>query len=252
MTNLPTIKILGVPINPLTMSEAVSYLTARTEAGLRTNVVTANAEIIMLGQSDPAYSKLLQAADCVLPDGAGTVWAGRQLGFQVPERVAGFDLFLELIKVAGQKHLKVFFFGSAPGIAEAAKEKCLKMAPGLSVVGCRNGFFTEEDNPAIIQEINDSGAQILFTALGAPKQEFWLAAHSAGLKPALRMGLGGSFDVLAGKVQRAPKWMQDASLEWFYRLCKQPSRLSRMAVLPEFVLKVLKAKYSGQTMDKPQ
>lgn len=252
MNKLPRINILGVPVNPLTMDEALNYLTSCIEAKKTTNVVTANAEIIMLGHNDSAYAKILQSASCVLPDGAGTVWGGRKLGFHVPERVAGFDLFLELMKASGEKNFKVYFFGSAPGVAEAAKEKCLKMFPGVNIVGCRNGFFTEADNSNIIANINASGAEVLFVALGAPKQEIWIAQHSQSLKPFLRIGIGGSFDVLAGKMQRAPKWMQEASLEWLFRLYKQPSRLGRMMVLPKFVIKILEAKYSGKDIDKPQ
>jgi len=246
MKNIPTMEILGIPVHPLAMSEAVAYLVDRVEQKLVTNVVTANAEIIMLGQRDPDYKAILQNAQCVLPDGAGTVWAGRTLGFNVPERVAGFDLFLELIKAAPAHNFKVYFFGSGPGIAELAKSKCEEMAPGVQIVGCHNGYFQPEDVPNIIADINASGADILFVALGAPKQEYWLRDHSKELKPYLRIGLGGSFDVLAGKVLRAPKWMQESSLEWLFRLYKEPSRLGRMMVLPEFVIKVLTAKYSGK------
>lgn len=243
MTTIPTMEILGVPVHPLSMAEAVEYLSARVTEHKVTNVITANAEIIMMGTKDAEYMKLLQKADCVLPDGAGTVWAGRTLGFEVPERVAGFDLFLELIKTAPEKNFKVFFFGASPGIAEAAKQKCEKLAPGVDIVGCRNGYFTDVDVPNIIENINSSEADILFIALGAPKQEYWLDANSSKLKPSLRIGIGGSFDVLAGKMERAPKWMQEASLEWLFRLYKQPSRLGRMMALPQFVLKVLSAKY---------
>jgi N-acetylglucosaminyldiphosphoundecaprenol N-acetyl-beta-D-mannosaminyltransferase len=246
MNKLPSMEILGIPVHPLAMSEAVTYLVDRVKQKLVTNVVTANAEIIMLGQRDPEYKQILQEADCVLPDGAGTVWAGRTLGYRVPERVAGFDLFLELIKAAPANKLKVYFFGSAPGIADAAKAKCEVMAPGVEIVGCRNGYFTDGDVPDIIADINASGADMLFVALGAPKQEYWLKANKDNLKPYLRIGLGGSFDVLAGKMARAPKWMQDASLEWLFRLYKNPSRLVRMLVLPKFVIKVLTAKYSGK------
>jgi len=246
MNNLPTIEILGIPVHPLAMSEAVAYLVDRVKQKLVTNVVTANAEIIMLVQRDPDYKKILQAAECVLPDGAGTVWAGRTLGFAVPERVAGFDLFLNLVKTAPEHAFKIYFFGASPGIAELAKKKCEEFAPGVQIVGCRNGYFTAEDVPQIINDINQSGADILFVALGAPKQEYWLRDNQELLKPYLRIGLGGSFDVLAGKMARAPKWMQEASLEWLFRLYKDPSRLGRMIVLPKFVLKVLTAKYSGK------
>ena len=197
----------------------------------------------MMCQKDAEYKKIVcQNADLVLADGAGTVWAGRKLGHNVPERVAGCDLFVELAKLSAKKGYKVFFFGAAPGIAEAARDKLLLVAPGLKVAGCRNGYFTEAENEEIIAEINASGADMLFAALGAPKQEKWLARFRSELKPQVLMGVGGSFDVLAGKMERAPLWMQKASLEWLFRLYKQPSRIGRMMVLPQFVIKVLQSK----------
>lgn len=242
MNDITTIKILGVPVHPYTMKGAVEKILERVSQSKKTFVVTANAEIIMMGQSDDEYMEILNNAALVLPDGAGTVWAGRKLGYEVPERVAGYDLFLNLMTEAAQKKLKVFFFGSAPGVAEEAKQKCEMLYPGVSIVGCRDGYFKEEDNLAIVEEINNSGADLLFVALGAPKQEKWLAKFQDILKPSLLMGIGGSFDVVAGKMERAPKWMQDASLEWLFRLYKQPSRLGRMLVLPKFVIKVLRIK----------
>lgn len=238
------VRILGVPVHPLTMEEAVSELDARTGRGEQTFVVTANAEIIMMCQDDPEYRKIVcEKADIVLPDGAGAVWAGRRLGYDVPERVAGCDLYLKLMELAAAKGRKAFFFGAAPGVAEAARAKCEAMFPGVQVAGCRNGYFKEEDVPGIIEEINSSGADFLFAALGAPKQEKWLDRHRSQLKPKVLMGLGGSLDVLAGRMERAPKWMQDASLEWAFRLYKQPSRFLRMMALPKFVLKVI---FSGK------
>lgn len=242
MNDITPIKILGVPVHPYTMKGAVEKILERVSQSKKTFVVTANAEIIMMGQSDDEYMEILNNAALVLPDGAGTVWAGRKLGYEVPERVAGYDLFLNLMTEAAQKKLKVFFFGSAPGVAEEAKQKCEMLYPGVSIVGCRDGYFKEEDNLAIVEEINNSGADLLFVALGAPKQEKWLAKFQDILKPSLLMGIGGSFDVVAGKMERAPKWMQDASLEWLFRLYKQPSRLGRMLVLPKFVIKVLRIK----------
>lgn len=239
----PAMDILGVPVTPFSMAEAVAWLMDRVEQDRPTQVVTANAEIIMMAQKLPAYKALLEQTDLVLADGAGTVWAGRTLGHQVPERVAGFDLFLELLKDGARRGTRFFLFGAAPGIAEAAAKKAGEIAPGVQIVGTRNGYFTQADEPEIIQQINGSGVQVLFAALGAPKQEFWLEEHRDALKPALRVGLGGSFDVLAGKMERAPKWMQEASLEWLFRLYKQPSRLGRMMALPQFVMKVLEYKH---------
>lgn len=243
MEKIKPFYVLGVPVYPYTMDGAVNFLNSQVKNKRQTFVVTANAEIIMMCQNDAEYKEIVcQNADLVLADGAGTVWAGRKLGHNVPERVAGCDLFVELARLAAKKDYKVFFFGAAPGIAEAARDKLLAMAPGLKVAGCRNGYFKEEESKDIIAEINNSGADMLFAALGAPKQEKWLAEYRAQLKPQVLMGVGGSFDVLAGKMERAPLWMQKASLEWLFRLYKQPSRIGRMIVLPQFVIKVLQSK----------
>jgi len=231
-------KILGVPVHSYTMAEVVDELDKRIQEQQQSFVVTANAEIIMSCQEDKAYNDIVCNADIVLPDGAGAVWAGRHLGNTVPERVAGFDLYLELMQLSSKKGYKAFFFGSSPGIAEAAKEVCEKRYPGVQIVGTRNGYFKASDEAEIIKQINDSGAQMLFAALGAPKQEKWLEANRNKLNAIVLMGIGGSFDVLAGKMERAPKWMQDASLEWLFRLYKQPSRFMRMMALPKFVLEV--------------
>lgn len=243
-----TATILDIPVNPYTMDEAVAKLTGDTLSQKINFVVTANAEIIMMAQQDAAYKKLLQEeTDMILPDGAGTVWAGNYLGYHIPERVAGYDLFLRLLEEAAKRKIPVFFFGGKPGVAEEAAEEGRRRWPGLQVAGCRNGYFSAAEETAIINEINGSGAAMLFAALGAPKQEKWLNHYAAELKPCLRMGIGGSFDVLAGKMQRAPKWMQDAKLEWLFRLMKQPSRIGRMMALPKFVLEVRKEKRKNKS-----
>ena len=231
---------MGVPVHPMTMQEAVTALEERMQADMQTFVVTANAEIIMMCQEDAGYNQIIShEAELVLPDGAGAVWAGRHLGYKVPERVAGFDLYNQLLALSAKKGYKAYFFGGSPGVAEAAKAKSEELYPGVNILGCHNGYFTDADVPRIIEEINYSGAEMLFVALGAPKQEKWILAHRQELKPRILMGIGGSFDVLAGKMERAPKWMQDASLEWAFRLYKQPSRFMRMMALPRFALKVM-------------
>lgn len=234
------VKILGVPVHPLTMNESVAVLEEKLQKKEQAFVVTANAEIIMMCQQDKEYNNIVsEQADLVLPDGAGAVWAGRYLGNDVPERVAGFDLYNQLLKLSADKGYKAYFFGGAPGVAEAAKNKAEELYPGVQIVGCRNGYFTEAEEENIIKEINDAAPDMLFVALGAPKQEKWLVKYRNQLKPRILMGIGGSFDVLAGKMERAPKWMQEASLEWAFRLYKQPSRFMRMLALPKFVLKVI-------------
>ena len=237
------IKILNVPVDAMTMQEAVDTITSRTLAGEQTFVVTANAEIIMMCQENATYNDIVSnKADIVLPDGAGAVWAGRHKGYKVPERVAGFDLYKNLLDQGRKQGMKSYFFGGSPTIADIAKTKVEELYPGVEVVGTHNGYFKDEDVPGIIEDINNSGADYLFIALGAPKQENWIMANKDKLKCKLFMGIGGSFDVLAGKMERAPKWMQDASLEWLFRLYKQPSRFMRMMALPKFALKVIFSK----------
>ncbi len=237
-------EILGVPLHPYTMQEILEAISARLSDRERTFIVTANAEIIMMCQKDTEYKDIVASkADIVLPDGAGAVWAGRYLGWDVPERVAGFDLYCKLLEFSATHGYKSFFFGGGEGIAEAARAKAESLYPGIQIVGCRNGYFSAEEEKDILDDINASGAEMLFVALGAPKQERWLAANLENLRPTLLMGIGGSFDVLAGKVERAPKWMQDASLEWAFRLYKQPQRFMRMMALPKFVFKVLLSKH---------
>lgn len=243
MKEYTPIKILNVPVHALTMKQSVELLDSNIQNNKQTFIVTANAEIIMMCQQDNGYNDIVsQKADLVLPDGAGAVWAGRYLGHNVPERVAGFDLYNKLLALAAEKNYTAYFFGGAPGIAEIAKAKAEELYAGVKIVGCHNGFFKEDEEAAIIDEINASNADMLFVALGAPKQEKLLAKYRNKLKPKILMGIGGSFDVLAGKMERAPQWMQDASLEWAFRLYKQPSRFMRMMALPKFVLKVIFSK----------
>ncbi|MDO4935430.1 MAG: WecB/TagA/CpsF family glycosyltransferase [Phascolarctobacterium sp.] len=234
------VNILNVPVSSLSMQETVNFIQERLQKQEQTFAVTANAEIIMMAQNDSAYLELLKRTDIITPDGAGVVWAAKHLGSPVPERVAGYDLFHQLLQLAAKTQKKVYFFGGKPGIAEQAKAKALELYPGLKIAGCRNGYFQTEENETIINDINNSGAEMLFAALGAPKQEFWLDENKAKLHTNLLMGIGGSFDVLSGKTTRAPLWVQKAGLEWLYRLMKEPYRFRRMAsTLPQFVLKIL-------------
>lgn len=239
LNDLDKIIILNVAVNPLTMADTITILDRKVANKQQTFVVTANAEILMMADGDKNYFDIItKSADVVLPDGAGVVWAGRHKGYKIPERVAGFDLFKQLLILANKKQYKVFFFGGTPGTAEMAAKVAIKENKDLQVVGCLNGYFKEADCQEIIKKINDSGADMLFVALGAPKQEKWLAEWRNKLQSSLLMGIGGSFDVLAGKAKRAPLWMQKAGLEWLYRLFKQPSRIGRMMALPKFVFKV--------------
>ena len=236
------VDILGVPVAALTMREAVAQVQQFIDDKKTTLIATANAEMIMNAQHDAELREILQTADLVVPDGAGTVWAAHHLGYEMPERVAGYDLVQAVLKEAPKRGDRVFFFGSAPGIAESAKKMAEKLYPGVQVVGVRNGYFTEADEPHIIEEIRAAKPDILLAALGVPKQEKWLRKYAEQLGVPVSIGVGGTLDVMAGNVRRAPKWIQKAKLEWLFRGMLQPKRAGRLVALPKFVLRVHRAK----------
>lgn len=232
------VTILGVPVDAITMGEAVARIDGFIEKRTPVLVATANAEMLMRATHDGALRRILQGAAMVTPDGAGTVWAAHHLGYAMPERVAGYDMVQELMREAPAKRRRIFFFGSAPGVADKAKAKAEQLYPGIEIVGTRNGFFAAADEPAIIEEIKAAHPDILLAALGVPKQEKWLAKHLSELGVPVSIGVGGTFDVMAGVMKRAPRWMQRAKLEWLFRGMMQPQRAGRLLALPRFVLKV--------------
>ena len=240
--SFPIVEILGVPVASLTMAEAVAQAERWMDERRGALIATANAEMIMNATRDGELLEILRAADLVVPDGAGTVWAAHHLGHAMPERVAGYDLTQELLKRAPEKNRRVFFFGSAPGVAEKAKQKAEAVYPGIRVVGTRNGYFGEADEPEIIREIREAQPDLLLAALGVPKQEKWLKKHKAELGVPVSIGVGGTLDVMAGTAKRAPLWVQKAKLEWLFRGVLQPKRAGRLLALPKFVFRVHQSK----------
>ena len=232
------VNILGVDVDAVTMAEAVDVVRRAMDTRAGVMVATANAEMLMRATHDEELRRILNASALVVPDGAGTVWAARHLGHAMPERVAGYDLAQELLRCAPAEGRSVYFFGSAPGVAEKAKAKAEQLYPGIEIVGVRNGFFSPADNAAIIAEIRAARPDLLLVALGVPKQEKWIAAHLAELDVPVAIGVGGTLDVMAGVMKRAPHWMQKAKLEWLFRGLMQPKRAGRLLALPKFVLKV--------------
>ena len=232
------VNILGVDVDAVTMAEAVDVVRRDMDTRAGVMVATANAEMLMRATHDEELRRILNASALVVPDGAGTVWAARHLGHAMPERVAGYDLAQELLRCAPAEGRRVYFFGSAPGVAEKAKAKAEQLYPGIEIVGVRNGFFSPADNAAIIAEIRAARPDLLLVALGVPKQEKWIAAHLAELDVPVAIGVGGTLDVMAGVMKRAPLWMQKAKLEWLFRGLMQPKRAGRLLALPKFVLKV--------------
>jgi N-acetylglucosaminyldiphosphoundecaprenol N-acetyl-beta-D-mannosaminyltransferase len=242
----PKVDILGIPIHQLTQEELLGLLRERRKMGLTTWLVTANAELVVRAGDNPALAEALHQADVVVADGSGVVWAAGTLGGFLPERLPGIEIAEELIKWAAKEGLTVYFLGAEPGVAESAIERLCAENPGLLVAGYHHGYFADSEEQRIIETITGLKPDILLVALGAPRQELWLDRNMGHLGVPLAVGVGGSFDVWAGRVKRAPAWTGDLGLEWLYRLVTQPWRARRMLALPRFVYRVIKAKFTAR------
>lgn len=236
------IKILDIGIDKVTMAEAVEKLSTFLKGDRLHMVFTPNPEMIMAGTKDQQFHDILNEADLVVPDGIGVVIGAKLLGTPLKERVAGYDMVQNLFKATADKGTRFYFLGAAPGVALKAKEAMEAKYPAIQIVGVRDGYFKEEDEAGIIKEINATSADVVLVAIGVPKQEKFIKRHQKNLQAKIAIGVGGSFDGMAGVVKRAPLFWQKIHLEWFYRLVQQPSRAKRMVQLPIYLLEVLKSK----------
>ena len=228
---------MGVGFDALTPEEALERAFALSfESGCR-YVVTPNPEIVWLARKQPELLEALNRADLVVPDGIGIVYAARILGTPLPARVPGIELAAGLLRHMADSGDPVFLLGAKPGVAERAADRLKQEYPGLRIVGTGDGYF-QEDEP-VIERINACKPRLLFVCLGFPRQELWMARYRDQIDAGLMLGLGGSLDVFAGDVKRAPMIWRRLNLEWFYRLICQPSRLGRMLKLPVFLLSVV-------------
>ncbi len=225
------VNILGVNVNKITMEQAVEKAETFFD-GTAHMVFTPNPEIILECKKDEELKNIINSASMVLPDGIGVVLASRYVKNSVPERVSGFDFLCELLKT---KH-SFYFLGSKPGVAQKAMDNMI--AQGVNVVGCHDGYFS--DDTEIIEDIINKKPDVLVVCLGAPKQEKWIAKNREKLNVPISIGAGGSLDVLAGEVERAPEICQKLCIEWLYRALKEPKkRLPRIMKLPVFMADVI-------------
>lgn len=238
------VDILGVGFDGITLPQAVERAAGLLAEGGAHYVVTPNPELVQRARREPEFQAVLNGADLVLPDGVGITYAAKILGRPLRGRVPGIDFASALLgRVAGTGK-RLFLLGAAPGVAELAAVNLRAAYPGLVVCGTHDGYF-KEDRP-VADAIREARADLVFVCLGAPKQEKWIAANGAAAGARLYVGLGGSLDVFAGKVERAPESFQKLGLEWLYRLMKQPSRIGRMAKLPLFLVSAAGARLRGK------
>ena len=238
------IDVLGVAFDNLTMDEAVERALELLEQEGPHLVATPNPELVQRANQDPEFAEILSKADLVIPDGVGIMYAAKILGRPLRARVPGIDFASSLLgRIAGTGK-RLFLLGAEPGVAEQAAVNLQLAHPGLAVCGTHDGYF-KEDGP-VADAIREAHADVVFVCLGAPKQEKWVAEHGARAGARLYIGLGGSLDVFAGKVERAPETFQRLGLEWLYRLARQPSRIGRMAKLPLFLTSAVGARLRGK------
>lgn len=237
------IKILGVPVDCVDMSGALDEVDAMIAGTTGNTVFAVNPEKVMKALDDPALLQHLENAGLLIPDGVGVVFASRLLRLGTMKRVPGSELMPAICERATIKGYKIFLFGAAHEVSDAVARILPSRYPGLKVVGNQHGFLSDVDMPDLVDRINASGAEVLFVALGSPKQEEWMARYLPQLKIRVCQGVGGTFDVIAGKVKRAPVFWRRIHLEWLYRLLSDPKRLMRQKALPKFAWRVLLAKF---------
>lgn len=231
-------KYLGVSVSPYTYEEIIDDLQRRMAEGLQSTVIAVNPEKVITANRNPVVKELINDSTYQIPDGIGIVLASKMRHGDVRERVTGVDMMGRLLQFAADKGHGVFFYGAKEEVVRTAKEKLEASIPNLRVVGYANGYV--EDQQALLEQIRESGAALLFVALGSPRQELWIKDHMAEL-PNIKVfqGVGGSFDVYSGRVKRAPAFYRKLGLEWLYRLAKEPKRIKRQLALPKFLWKVL-------------
>jgi len=217
--------LLGCPVDNLTMAETIDLAARAMRTGRRIRQVSLNVAKLVNMRSDPVLQADVVTSDIINADGAGILLAGRCIGMPLKERVAGIDLFHELLKLCAAEGFRPFFLGATAEVLRDATMKALKEFPSLCLAGARDGYFTPDDESALLEEINASGADCLFIGMPTPRKERWLAAYRERLCVPYAMGVGGSFDILAGRVQRAPALLRKTGFEWFYRVLQEPRRM---------------------------
>ncbi len=234
-----SVKILGVRIDRVDMDEAFNKFLALLNRERTAVIYTPNTEMVMMAENDPEFKDVLNSADLIIPDGIGLVYASRIHHLGLTDRVPGIELMDRILKYCHATRRSIYLFGGKPGTADLAGQKILEKYPNIIIKGIENGYFGPEDENRIIDNINEAKPDVLFVALGAPKQEKWIAKHRRTLNAHVSMGVGGSLDVYAGNVKRAPIIFQKLGIEWMHRLLKEPTRIGRMMALPKFMIKVI-------------
>ncbi len=240
------IEFLGTPMDIATMDETVSFIENKLDKGEFLQHVVVNVAKIVNMQKDPVLAESVKACDVINIDGMGVVFGARFLGYDIPERVSGVDLFQELLKMSAKRDFPVFLLGATDDVVTTTSTKVKSLYPNLNVAGFNDGYFWD-DEEAVVNKIRESGAKLLFVAITSPKKENFINKWQDKLGVDFVMGVGGTFDVVAGKVNRAPLWMQNAGLEWLYRVIQEPRRMWKRYLITnsKFALLLMRKKLNS-------
>lgn len=241
---IATVDLLGVQVHRVTLPDAARTVLDFVRRGGVRQVVTLNGAMLARAAADPELRAIVNRSSLVTADGAGVLLAGRILGVRLPERVAGIDLVDRVCAEGAAQSLRVFLLGAEPGVADSAAGSLASRHRGLMVVGTHHGYFSDDGSAEVVARIRDASPQVLLVALGFPRQERWIAAHLPELPDMVCIGVGGTFDILAGRVRRAPRWMRRAGVEWLYRLAREPHRWRTAATLPKLLMLAVKGRIS--------
>lgn len=230
---------MGLPLDDLGMEETLALVDEYIAARECRQQTVLNAAKVVLARKDPLLRESILASDVVQADGQSIVWASRVLGLPVRERVAGIDLMDRLLRHSVDRNYRVYFLGASEAVLRTALEKMERRYPGLRIAGARNGYFTPEEGFRVATAIRDARPDILFVAMPTPKKEIFIKSHLQAMQVPFCMGVGGSIDVVAGLVRRAPHWVQRIGMEWFYRMAQEPRRLWRRYAVTSSVFLLL-------------
>ncbi|WP_286172000.1 WecB/TagA/CpsF family glycosyltransferase [Gracilibacillus phocaeensis] len=237
-----TVKIMGIDFLNTNKKALLEEIITRTEQGKKSFIVTANPEIVMLARENKAYGKAIHKADYMIADGSGVVLASKMQKEPLEERIPGFEVMTDLIDYAAGHQLSCYFLGASKDVNDRMIDKLKELHPELRIAGHHHGFFDLEDQE-IVADVIQSKADFVFVALGVPRQEFWITKYLSSFDKGMFIGIGGSFDIIAGEVKRAPDIWIKLNLEWLYRLIKQPFRWKRILKVFEFILRIISKRY---------
>jgi N-acetylglucosaminyldiphosphoundecaprenol N-acetyl-beta-D-mannosaminyltransferase len=253
---LKTVNILGIEIAMAKMQEVIELACEHISIRKMLLIGVVNCAKIVNMRKDAALRRSIEEADIVLADGLPVVWLSKMVGTPLPERIAGIDLMMELLKRADREHYNVYFLGAREDVLKKVIEVVKKSYPCVRVAGYRNGYFNESQDQDVATDIRDSKADILFVGISPPKKEIFLSKWHTYMNVPVCHGVGGSFDVLAGVTKRAPVWMQKLGLEWLYRVIQEPRRMWKRyfktnAVFMAIAIKAILISYTSRLVSKP-